>query len=297
MDYLGRLVFRARQPDLAVQPRLSSRFERPQPATLEPPGPAMPGAAEPSTARPPDIAEFDHSTIGSTWQYDRVRGPDLPPRSVTPEPRAPRPTDGPALVTVPQLVPEPRSRQSPGQPSGRDVWRALTATEAAPAEPSPIPTDVVRPADVERFSAAPGLEPGRPPAVGPPVVPIRLAQERERPIRPAVRASEGDLPAAVLSGGRRDRDRPPSHDHVDRRQPSALGERPGTEVFPLSVTPALALRDEGRAQTPEKPTIQVSIGRVEIRATVVPTPVRKTTARPPAMSLDEYLKRRNEASR
>jgi hypothetical protein len=84
---------------------------------------------------------------------------------------------------------------------------------------------------------------------------------------------------------------------LDRRRPRALGERPGTEVFRPSVTPAIALRDDRRAQTAEEPTIQVTIGRVEIRATVAPTPVRKTTARPPAMSLDEYLKRRNEASR
>jgi hypothetical protein len=134
--------------------------------------------------------------------------------------------------------------------------------------------------------------------VEPLVVPIRqVAQEGERPIRPAVRPPEGDLPAAAVSDGPRDRDQPPSADHVDRRRPRALGERPGTEVFRPSVTPAIALRDDRRAQTAEEPTIQVTIGRVEIRATVAPTPVRKTTARPPAMSLDEYLKRRNEASR
>lgn len=40
-------------------------------------------------------------------------------------------------------------------------------------------------------------------------------------------------------------------------------------------------------------TVQVTIGRVEIRATVATAPARKTAARSPAMSLDEYLKQRN----
>ena len=41
------------------------------------------------------------------------------------------------------------------------------------------------------------------------------------------------------------------------------------------------------------PTIQVSIGRIEIKATPAPTQPRKTPIKPPTMSLDEYLHRRN----
>jgi hypothetical protein len=63
------------------------------------------------------------------------------------------------------------------------------------------------------------------------------------------------------------------------------------------VTPAVAFRDGGQAPVSDEPTIQVTIGRVEIRATVAPAPARKPVPRPPAMSLDEYLKRRNEAPR
>lgn len=43
----------------------------------------------------------------------------------------------------------------------------------------------------------------------------------------------------------------------------------------------------------EPSTVQVTIGRVEIRATMASPPVRKTPPRSPAMSLDEYLKQRN----
>jgi len=46
--------------------------------------------------------------------------------------------------------------------------------------------------------------------------------------------------------------------------------------------------------TPE-PEVRVSIGRVEVKAVTPPEPVRrKTSTRPePALSLDEYLARRN----
>ena len=47
----------------------------------------------------------------------------------------------------------------------------------------------------------------------------------------------------------------------------------------------------------ESPTVQVSIGRIEIRATASPAPGRKASARSPAMSLDEYLKQRNGGQR
>lgn len=43
----------------------------------------------------------------------------------------------------------------------------------------------------------------------------------------------------------------------------------------------------------ESPTIQVTIGRVEIRAAVASASARKTSARSPAMNLDDYLKQRN----
>ncbi|MBX3630984.1 MAG: hypothetical protein KF908_13985 [Nitrosomonas sp.] len=47
----------------------------------------------------------------------------------------------------------------------------------------------------------------------------------------------------------------------------------------------------------ESPTIQVTIGRVEIRAAVASAPARKTSARSPAMNLDDYLKQRNGGRR
>lgn len=52
-----------------------------------------------------------------------------------------------------------------------------------------------------------------------------------------------------------------------------------------------------QATAPEPPMIQVTIGRIEIRATASPKPSRKTPIRSPSMSLEEYLKQRNGGQR
>lgn len=61
------------------------------------------------------------------------------------------------------------------------------------------------------------------------------------------------------------------------------------------VEPVASFREGERPAPP--PTIQVSIGRIEVRATVASAPVRKLQGQSSAMSLDEYLERRNEARR
>jgi hypothetical protein len=59
--------------------------------------------------------------------------------------------------------------------------------------------------------------------------------------------------------------------------------------------PASGASEEGGAAGP---VIQVTIGRIEVRAVTPPAPARSAPARPsPAPSLDEYLKRRNGGER
>jgi hypothetical protein len=53
-------------------------------------------------------------------------------------------------------------------------------------------------------------------------------------------------------------------------------------------------RDASRARTEAAPTINVTIGRVEVRATQGPSPApRRTEVAAPRMSLDDYLRRRS----
>lgn len=77
----------------------------------------------------------------------------------------------------------------------------------------------------------------------------------------------------------------------DVRPKSEFAPVPGREIFKPHVEPTA--RQFVTDRTAEAPTIQVTIGRVEIRATVASTPTRKTPTQSPVMSLDEYLKQRN----
>ncbi|MDQ3929215.1 MAG: hypothetical protein M3328_08720 [Chloroflexota bacterium] len=78
-------------------------------------------------------------------------------------------------------------------------------------------------------------------------------------------------------------------------EPGAVRRRPEGHPEGDQREPRLA------APEPSAPTIRVSIGRIEVRA-VTPPPMlperRDTPARPgPALSLDDYLKERNEGRR
>jgi hypothetical protein len=133
---------------------------------------------------------------------------------------------------------------------------------------------------------------------------------------------------AIVSGDRAERpgDRPrrgvqPAIEPEWRsaaRRPAATGD--GNGIEPAGVAPDVALsRPGGKAPTPqvaftptvstrlpyeieqpaaaESQTIHVTIGRVEIRAAAAPPLPRKASPRPPAMSLEQYLKQRRGASR
>jgi hypothetical protein len=71
---------------------------------------------------------------------------------------------------------------------------------------------------------------------------------------------------------------------------SGFAPMPQREMFkPFAepIAPQLAAE-----RVADAPTIQVTIGRIEIRATVEPAPTRKASTKALAMSLDEYLRQR-----
>jgi hypothetical protein len=74
---------------------------------------------------------------------------------------------------------------------------------------------------------------------------------------------------------------------------------PGKAIFrqPFAEPAALQHTTEQLVEAPA-PTIQVTIGRIEVRATVAaPAPARKAPAKSSTMSLDEYLKQRDGRQR
>lgn len=82
---------------------------------------------------------------------------------------------------------------------------------------------------------------------------------------------------------------------ASRRLPRTPANLPERHQSSLVVQPIL-----GELEAPERqPTIRITIGRVEVRAVQPPptVPARPTPNKAPALSLDDYLKQRNEARR
>lgn len=52
-----------------------------------------------------------------------------------------------------------------------------------------------------------------------------------------------------------------------------------------------------KALEPAEPTVQINIGRIEVRAAAPPTPSPRKMPQSPSLSLDEYLNRRNREAR
>ncbi|MBZ4400714.1 MULTISPECIES: hypothetical protein [unclassified Myxococcus] len=98
-----------------------------------------------------------------------------------------------------------------------------------------------------------------------------LAEEQDRTMRPASPVRQARALAAALESGEGDRARG--------------GQEP--RAAPPSMT-----------QAPEAPVINVTIGRIEVRAVAPAAPPRGVPARPSASpSLEDYLARRNGGGR
>jgi hypothetical protein len=189
---------------------------------------------------------------------------DAPPASSR---RAERPTEdaGPARAPVePQAPPH---EPAPGREDSPDPGRPFTRSPAEPLETGASDED----------AAARAGAPAEAPRIAPRTedTPVQTAPRRAREERlaPAGLREPATVPTrpAPRAGPRRDR-------RASAETPAALA--------PALVRESQALEE---AATPEP--ITVSIGRVEIRATV-PQPVAAPSIREPRQSLDEYLRTR-----
>lgn len=109
------------------------------------------------------------------------------------------------------------------------------------------------------------------------------------------RSPESFGPRVDITRRRREREEWDGEAAATRRREPVAPIMPQTVRAPAPLTPRRA-PDEAPANAPA-PTIQVTIGRVEVRATNQPAPSRQPSAQAPRLSLEEYLRRRSGGDR
>jgi len=257
VDYFRRLALRSLQPQVVVQPRLAGRFE-----PLQPGDPF--GASK---------LEMDEGASLDELAEDRPR---MPSDRVSPAPV--RPMEAPWASS--------RSAQF-----GEQAGSSLRSAQQSPLPPAP---DRMRVSDGE--AGVPALVPA-PRSELPPVQSVQTRDgERDRS------ASQPDP-------------RPPAHTQPVGQQPDPpqpvviqpILPQPAAPLGPprLELRPVLAPPADRPGPAPNKPApppaqpapvVNISIGRIEVRASQASKPAtaaRKSRAAPLVMNLEEYLKKRN----
>jgi len=315
-DYLTRLV----QRTLGMAPVV-----RPAIAPLYAPGPVMTGAGArvSEEAFPGEVVDtsFSLEDIPVVPQAGRShRAMSLPAVSETPKGSEEQLEPGPSappnhLRGTPRRQPESQAERARAQapPEAREIRRdgKPSAVFATPQNPSPaltlsgpkprIPTSVneteaALPARENRPLFSLPLHPDIPdhaPLLVPPhgersgITVTREAAPEQGRSQAAFTASADSLPSSP--------DESPAQQIFRPRVVLSERQTPSAVEAPT--------KGDRRRGAPESataaPTIRVTIGRVEVRANLPPTAAaRSKPARPgPMLSLDDYLKRRNEGRR
>lgn len=298
-DFLGNIVAESLNLRQVVRPRPVSRFEPVQPAghpAWAPPDeeevwspPAAPGESEatytePTPSRPGRQPDLRPPTLPevSPLRPAGILGRDVPG---PPAPRRISPPDlGPELGTHPRPPQAPVPEATNGAPGPRQPGQPPRAFEKAPPVaaalrpeleprgestaprteglPGPLVAEGLSPAPVDLPRSLPGPTPESGP---PPKIEIKPAIERL--IHKSPKGPAG-----------------PSGESVQTTPPTSRPTQPGAR---------------GRVAGPSapEPTIQVTIGRIEVRATRSVEPPPKRPAAPKPMGLDEYLRQRHERGR
>jgi hypothetical protein len=263
--------------------------------------PLLPGLFEPITGAEPGLVEL----LPEQGTKEEPR-----PRHLTPPVEAVRETAPPAATPLqptlraeerpvtPPLAPRPEPQISDRQaiePSGAGQLKER-APAAQPAERDEPP----QPEGWIESRPAPERPPDREPTPRHVPKPELL---RPAPDRAAVQRQPEESRPALLDL-RRDRERPraaPIEPVMRLRRNEPEIARDGGDIIPAAEPPSSAHSTQSNrapAEQPPIPRVQVSIGRVEVRAVFAPPPVTPP-ARPqpgPSMSLDDYLKQRDGGS-
>jgi hypothetical protein len=326
-DYLSSLVARSFNLTGELQPRLGSIFEPLHPTGGTASGHAFGLSLEDSEPAP---GETPVRTISPAWMPAGRLAEWEPPKTNLKLPAdkagarpigfqaAPGTQSSPPAGSEPAPVTPVPAGTAPARPPDQ------SASSSAPLR-RPVPTPVSGRPSAEGVPGRTGRDrPTRSPAATrdeSPVVPTPGAAERQsRPrLEPAIELTLNERvnsPAVPSSPGT---ESTPSSGTAGRESRTALEPAnprpeptpvetprpatPATVVVQPHVTPAPRAEPAGpalagRAATPKPaPTIQVTIGRIEVRAVPPPAPPPKQRSAPPVMSLDDYLRQRDGGRR
>lgn len=243
-----------------------------QPVAESPPGDE--GGPAPATGVASErLAGLNRPSEGVVPAFDR---PPLPPVRVHSPRSAPLLPDREESATDPRAAPAARQEVPPERPrreqrdEGHEPPRRTIPPPAVP--PAPSTTAVVVPLRRDAPAAPPDVDQApRPP---------------DQPARAPVAVTAASPPAASPPAARPEEAHPGQQPIEPAAVPSPIvgGFRPTAP--PATPTPA-----------PRPPSVQVTIGRVEVRAVFAPPPPPVPPPAPaPIMSLDDYLSQRDRGS-
>jgi hypothetical protein len=289
-DYLSTLLTRNQPDGRQVRPRTAALFE-PRGAA----GPTLPAEVE-ETSAAADAGIRDERPMAA--------------RQTRPRPEPPAPAEaqaGPLRPRPAQPQPERPEAPSHGAHAGPPAGTLQPRVEPAP-RPVPLEAEArqaVRPAvePAEQAPTAPAARHDRP--AGPRVEVRAVERVVERTAQPMVVERTIVAPAVHPPARRTDPVQPEGdEERADRPAMATQPEGPALVVRP-QVAPARASEPPARAgrqasRPPAEPAVQVTIGRIEVRA-VTPPARRAAPAKPtrsgPTLSLDDYLRQRQGGER
>jgi hypothetical protein len=317
-DFLTQLVARSSGSAEAVRPRLISIFEPAPPAV----GPVAGPVAAPEISYELPVAE--ETPLGARLSGERPASPVAESIALQPEQPVHEPgQEGAAMRAKPSPPPLPLvSHVAESVAAQREYpsheTRAVAAVLATKSGPPLVPPEGRDSAPRANLAPLPDAQTRRSP---PQAHSVRLnpaAQATQPgtlfPLTPTPATgpdgeTQGVSPGASGRAAGLQSERVAAHDRGN-----ALGFRPLDESYlipqPLPTNSTLlphasAARESERARTSatrlaaeSEPVIQVTIGRVEVRAGSSPAlAASKERSTPPVMSLGEYLRRRSQRGR
>lgn len=305
-DYLHNLAARNVAPAPAIQPRRLSRFE-PERISL-PVGIGQPlDSDEPTVDEALDLADSRLSTMSQQRPVATEKPSPESPSPMYPHRRSPDPLPAPGSDFVKPPV-QSTELELPAATQQSDLLLQPPPLRSAPDRQERSAPDGPPQTEVQRASARTSsgeLKPGKPL-----LLLLNTARESSAiPDHEAIASEYSPTLESLLERALAERVVSP----VETRPPDNPGLKLRTDPINEESTVIKAAIDGLRPQAslahhPEPPrqasaaasgpTIHVSIGRVEVRATRPRAPEhRKRATKPPVMGLDEYLRRRAEGDR